>query len=66
MVQDLSVGDYLVCEDGTREEIFAIPKITTACITHNMDVEDDDTYIVRGGNNIGYIAHNVGDSQSKF
>ena len=66
MVQDLSVGDYLVCEDGTREEIFAIPKITTACITHNMDVEDDDTYIVRGGNNIGYIAHNVQDSQSKL
>ena len=65
-VIDLSVGDYLVCEDGTREEIFAIPKITTACITHNMDVEDDDTYVVRGGNNIGYIAHNVSAPTEKF
>jgi hypothetical protein len=24
-----------------------------------MDVEDDDTYVVRGGNSTGYIAHNV-------
>lgn len=58
-VEDLRVGDYLVREDGTREEIFAIPNITTTCVTHNMDVEDDDTYVVRGGNNTGYIAHNV-------
>ena len=58
-VEDLAEGDYLIRENGTREEIFAIPRITQACITHNMDVEDDDTYVVRGGNNTGYIAHNV-------
>ena len=58
-VQDLIVGDFLVRENGTREEIFAIPRITESCITYNMDVEDDDTYVVRGGNGTGYIAHNV-------
>jgi len=58
-VEDLAEGDYLIRENGTREEIFAIPHITTSCITHNMDVEDDDTYVVRGGNGTGYIAHNV-------
>ena len=62
-VQDLRVGDFLICENGTREEIFAIPKITQSCITHNMDVEDDDTYVVKGGNNIGYIAHNITGEQ---
>lgn len=59
-VEDLAEGDYLIRENGTREEIFAIPHITTSCITHNMDVEDDDTYVVRGGNGTGYIAHNAG------
>ena len=63
IVEDLRVGDFLICEDGTREEIFAIPKVTQSCITHNMDVEDDDTYVVRGGNNKGYVAHNVGQNQ---
>ncbi len=63
IVEDLRVGDFLICEDGTREEIFAIPKVTQSCITHNMDVEDDDTYVVRGGNNKGYVAHNVGGNQ---
>ena len=58
-VEDLVIGDNLVRENGTLEEIFAIPNITEACITHNMDVEDDDTYVVRGGNGTGYIAHNV-------
>ena len=62
-VIDLRVGDFLICEDGTREEIFAIPKVTQSCITHNMDVEDDDTYVVKGGNGIGYIAHNIGGEQ---
>ena len=65
MVQDLEVGDHLVLENGTREEIFAIPKITTAVITYNMDVEDDDTYVVRGGNGTGYIAHNVDQLEDK-
>ena len=65
MVQDLRVGDFLICENGTREEIFAIPRITQACITHNMDVEDDDTYVVRGGNSTGYIAHNVSLEEEK-
>lgn len=64
-VEDLVVGDYLVCENGTREEIFAIPKVTQSCITHNMDVEDDDTYVVRGGNNKGYVAHNIGQDEAK-
>jgi len=58
-VEDLAVGDILVRENGTLEEIFAMPRIYQDCITHNMDVEDDDTYVVRGGNGIGYIAHNV-------
>jgi hypothetical protein len=60
-VEDLVIGDTLVKEDGTLEEIFAIPQVTQNCITHNMDVEDDDTYVVRGGNGVGYIAHNAGD-----
>ena len=25
-----------------------------------MDVEDQDTYVVKGGNGFGYIAHNAG------
>ena len=62
-VEDLEIGDYLIRENGTREEIFAIPRIYQDCITHNMDVEDDDTYVVRGGNGIGYIAHNVENEQ---
>ena len=57
--EDLVVGDYLVLEDGTREEIFAMPNVRVACVTHNMDVEDQDTYVVKGGNGNGYIAHNV-------
>ena len=57
-VSDILVGDSLVREDGTLEEVFAKPKVTVNCITHNMDVEDDDTYVVRGGNGTGYIAHN--------
>ena len=58
-VSNLSVGDSLVREDGTLEEIFAIPKVMVNCITHNMDVEDQDTYVVRGGNGVGYVAHNA-------
>ena len=57
--EDLVVGDHLVLEDGTREEIFAMPNVQVACVTHNMDVEDQDTYVVKGGNGNGYIAHNV-------
>jgi hypothetical protein len=57
--EDLAVGDHLVLEDGSREEIFAIPNVRVACVTHNMDVEDQDTYVVKGGNGNGYIAHNV-------
>ena len=57
--EDLAVGDHLVLEDGSREEIFAMPNVRVACLTHNMDVEDQDTYVVKGGNGNGYIAHNV-------
>ena len=57
-ISDLLVGDFLVREDGTLEEVFAKPKVTVNCITHNMDVEDQDTYVVKGGNGVGYIAHN--------
>ena len=63
-VEDLVVGDNLVRENGTLEEIFAIPHLTESCITHNMDVEDDDTYVVRGGNGTGYIAHNAGEAKN--
>ena len=64
-VSNLAVGDYLVLEDGSREEIFAIPQKTINCLTYNMDVEEDDTYVVKGGNGNGYIAHNVGGNQKQ-
>ena len=64
-VSNLAVGDYLILEDGSREEIFAIPQKTINCLTYNMDVEEDDTYVVKGGNGNGYIAHNVGGNQKQ-
>ena len=51
----------MVLEDGTLEEIFAIPEITQTVDVYNMDVETDDNYIVRGGNGLGYIAYNKED-----
>jgi len=57
-VSNIAVGDYIVNEDGTLEEIFANDKVTVNCLAYNFDVETDDTYIVRGGNDRGYIAHN--------
>ena len=57
-ISDLLVGDFSVREDETLEEVFGKPKVTVNCITHNMDVEDQDTYVVKGGNGVGYIAHN--------
>ena len=56
--ENLTVGDRIVNENGTLEDIFANDKVTVNSLTYNFDVEDDDTYIVRGGNGIGYIAHN--------
>ena len=57
-VSNIAVGDCIVNEDGTLEEIFANDKVTVNCLAYNFDVETDDTYIVRGGNDRGYIAHN--------
>ena len=57
-VENIVVGDIIVNEDGTLEDIFSNDKVTVTALTYNFDVEDDDTYIVRGGNDRGYIAHN--------
>ena len=35
-ISDLLVGDFLVREDGTLEEVFAKPKVTVNCITHTI------------------------------
>jgi len=59
--EDLAVGDEMVLEDGTLQEIFAIPEITQTVDVYNMDVETDDNYIVKGGNGNGYIAYNKED-----
>ena len=56
--ENLIVGDRIVNEDGTLEEVFSNGKVTVNCLTYNFDVEADDTYIVRGGNDTGYIVHN--------
>ena len=56
--ENIVVGDIIVNEDGTLEDIFSNDKVTVTALTYNFDVEDDDTYIVRGGNDRGYIAHN--------
>jgi hypothetical protein len=56
--ENIVVGDVIVNEDGTLEDIFANDKVIVNCLTYNFDVETDDTYIIRGGNDRGYIAHN--------